>query len=118
MSEEVKTQRGDPDPSRGAYERSDMDARTAGLTIGGLAGLVVIVAGAVFLLFLAFGEVRQPPVPVPRLAAPAPALQTDERRDRAALEAPARARLKGRDGGAPIAEGMRRTAALGWDAAR
>lgn len=85
MSSKVKTQRGQADPSRGAYERSDMEGRPAGLTIAGLAGLVVVVAGGVFLLFSTFGGVRQPAAPVPRLIAPAPALQIDERADRAAI---------------------------------
>lgn len=118
MSGRVKTQRGKSDPSRGAYERSDMDGRTAGLTIAGLAGLVIVVAGGVFLLFSAFGGVRQPPAPTPRLAAPAPALQVNERSDRIAIEAVARRRLAGHGGRTAIDDAMRRTAQSGWDAPR
>jgi hypothetical protein len=118
MSERMKGQRGKPDPARGAYELSDLDGRAAGLTVAGLAGLVVLVAGCVLLLFLGFGGLREPRAPVPQLAAPAPALEADERSDRTAIEAPARRRLKGHASGVPIGEAMRRTDELGWDAPR
>ena len=87
----VQTQRGPGDPDRGAYELADMSPRAAGLTIAGLAGLVAVVAAGVGGLFLLLGDVRQPPAPEPRLAAPAPQLQTSERADRVEIEARARA---------------------------
>jgi len=114
----VRTQRGKPakDDHR-TYEASDIDPRAAGLTIGAVALIVVIVALGVTGLFRAWGAIRQPPSPPPAGVA-GPRLQVDERADRAAIEARARARLEGKRGGVPIEQAMRDTAAAGWDAAR
>jgi len=112
MTEDFRSQRGDRAPGdQRQHEASDLDARGAGLTMGALAAMVVIVCVLVAGLFLWFGTIRQPPALRPPHSA-APPLQTDEPLDRRAIEARARARLAGID------EAMRQTAVAGWDGPR
>lgn len=115
MADKTLTQRGPGDPSRGAVERSDMDAKGAGWAIAALAGTVAIVCLGAAVLLLLLGTMREP-APAKPVAPAAPRLQTNERADRAAIEARAQARLAGKDGGVPIKQAMRETAAAGWDA--
>ncbi len=116
---DVKTQRGPPDPELGAVEPRDIDVAKARLMLFGIAGLVALVAGSVAATLSLFGAVHDPVVhhpaarPRPSVAVP---LQTDERGDRARIEARAAARLAGRNGRGTISQAMRRTAAAGWDA--
>jgi hypothetical protein len=111
------TQRGPADPERGAVEPADLNVTGARWTIAALVGVVALVLAGVAALLLAFGSLRG--LVAGRPVTPAgPRLQTDERADRAAVEARSQARLAGRTGGLPIDEAMRRTAALGWDAPR
>jgi hypothetical protein len=116
MTAEVSTQRGGSDPARGAYERADVAPKAAWWTLAAVIGTVALVCLGVAGLFAVFGNLRQG-TPAPPRATGAPMLQTREGADRAAIEARARARLGGREGGMPIDEAMRRTAAAGWDAA-
>lgn len=118
MTGKVRTQRGKSDASGRMVETADVDVRGVGLAIAGIAALVVVGALAAAAFLWTQGSIREPPALMPQTAAPAPALQTNERNDRQAIEARARARLAGRDGGVPIGLAIRRTAALGWDAPR
>lgn len=114
---EIRTQRGEASAGdQRTYEASDVQPKVATLTIGAIAAIVILVALGVAALFWAFGSIRQPPPPKP-VAPAGPRLQADERADRAAIEARARARLEGRDG-VSIEQAMRETATAGWDAAR
>jgi hypothetical protein len=111
----VSTQRGTSDPARGAYERADVDPKAAWLTLGVVIGTVALVCLGVAGLFGLFGSLRQTHPTAPAAIA-APMLQTREDADRKRIEARALARLRGKDGGVPIDEAMRRTVAAGWDA--
>lgn len=114
----VRTQRGRPKKGdHRTYEEADVSPRAASLTIGAVAAIVIIVALGVAGLLWHFGTLHQPPSQ--RSIAPAgPRLETDERADRAAIEARAKARLAGKSGGIPIEQAMRETAAAGWDQQR
>jgi hypothetical protein len=118
VSAPIQTQRGAPDPGRGAYERTDVDPTAARLTLSAMIGTVALVCAGVAGLFALFGGLREPARPAPPQAQPAPLLQTDERADRAEIEARAIARLHASGGGVAIDEAMRRTAAAGWDGPR
>lgn len=111
----VRTQRGKPKKGdHRTYEEADVSPKAASLTIGAVAAIVIIVALGVAGLLWHFGTLHQPPSQ--RSIAPAgPRLETDERADRAAIEARAKARLAGKSGGIPIEQAMRETAAAGWD---
>jgi len=114
----VRTQRGKPGKNdHRTYEASDIAPKAASLTIGAVAAIVIIVALGVAGLLWHFGTLHQPPSFL-SIAPAGPRLETDERGERAAIEARARARLAGKDGGAPIAQAMRQTAAAGWDQPR
>lgn len=114
----VRTQRGaraKGDHRR--YEMTDLDPRTAAWTVAAIGGIVIIVCLGVAGLFLSFGRMREPTPPPPIISA-APALQIDERADRASIDAGALARLDGRHGAGAIGPAMRRTAKVGWDSPR
>jgi hypothetical protein len=118
MSGKMRTQRGAADPARGACEPSDLDFRSSMLTLLGLLGLVALVCLGVAGLFALLGGLRQPDAPLPRTARGAPALQVNEARDRAVVDAHAKTQLHAGNGRPGIADAMRRTAAVGWDAPR
>ena len=116
MSDKVRTQRGlRAGGDHRTHEVSDIDPRAAALTIGGLAGIVVVVSAGVAGLLLLCGGRREPaPAPAPPVHSAAPELQVNEHADRTRIEARAASRLYGRRG-ATLEAAMRRTAATGWD---
>lgn len=111
----VRTQRGKPGQNEHrTYEASDIAPGAASLTIGAVAAIVIVVALGVAGLLWHFGTLHQPPSK--RSLAPAGArLEANERADRSAIEANARAVLAGSRGGIPIGQAMQETAAAGWD---
>jgi hypothetical protein len=114
MSDKVRTQRGlRAGGDHRTHEVSDIDPRAAALTIGGLAGIVVVVSAGVAGLLLLFGGLHEP-APAPPVHSAAPELQVNEHADRTRIEARAASRLFGRRG-ATLEAAMRRTAATGWD---
>lgn len=118
---EIRTQRGDsadnPQLDSRAYEESDVNPVAAGLTLGTVVALIIIGCAAVAAMLLWFGAMRDS-APERIAISGAPALQIDERADRAEIEGRGRARLQGKTGGSPVEEAMRRTMAAGWDAPR
>lgn len=113
MTREAVTQRGASDAAQGTYERTDMDPRAAWLTLGAIMATVALVCLGVAALFALFGSLRQ--APPGRPVAPWPQLQTNERRDRMAIERAAQTRLHSN---VTIEQAMRQTAAAGWDGPR
>lgn len=95
-------------------ERSDLSSRGIMWTLVAVLATVVLAFLLVGGFLAALGGLREAtsPAPSPRAA---PMLQASERRDRAMIEARARARL---NAGVPIEAAMRRTAAAGWDTQR
>jgi hypothetical protein len=81
-----------PEP-RVDYERSDLPARTAGLSLLGVAGLVVLSLASILALALWFEAARPPErsSPLARTAAApnGPRLEVNPHADRLAVEAPA-----------------------------
>jgi hypothetical protein len=118
MNDRIRTQRGPrAKGDHRTHETSDISARAAALTIGGLAATVVVVCVGVAALLLLFGGLSEP-APPPPSSPVAPTLQVNERADRRTIEARSELRLDGRRGGASIDAAMRGTAAAGWDDAR
>jgi hypothetical protein len=100
------------DRERGLYEMADIAPKGAWLTLAAVIVTLALVCAGVASLFGLFGGLREAEPLVTAAPRGAPMLQTDERADRAAIEARTRVRPL------QVDKAMRQTVAAGWDSGK